>query len=612
MVTATLSGVSRTATIGLIGSSLAPSVMIDSPIAGATVSGMVVISGWAMESTTAVGTAISGVKVLVDGTVAGNATYGISRPDVCALWPGRLGCPNIGFAYSLNSAALSSGTHTISVIATDTRAIPNSGTATVTINIAGTPPAVFVDTPTSGSTLSGTVTVSGWALGTTSVVTSVKVLVDGAIMGAATYGASRPDVCAVWVGRPGCPNIGFTYSLNTNSLSVGGHSLGVTATDSSGVSSSWTGSFHIATSTPTVYIDGPASGSTIFGTVTISGWAIDNTTSIGTAISSVKVLVDGSNVGSASYGVSRPDVCSAFPGRPGCPHVGYAYSLNTTVLTPGPHTITVSATNSIAVTGTQSVSVIVGGSVSAGPPSVQIDSPTAGSVVSGTITVNGWAIDSTSGVGTAISAIKVLVDGTTKGTATYGVSRPDVCAAFPGRPGCPNVGYTYSLNTAGLSLGAHTLTVTATTSGASPSSGSASVPFTVTSGQTTFVDSPTAGSVVNGMLTVSGWTTERLGLTGRNSSPIHVKVDGNLVGNAVSGFARPEVCRLHLLKSAEISSADAPQTDCSAVGFAYLLDTRGLAPGSHLLTVSTPGAGSTSDDDSWAINFDVPASGGNR
>lgn len=126
------------------------------------------------------------------------------------------------------------------------------------------------------------------------------------------------------------------------------------------------------------------------------------------------------------------------------------------------------------------------------------------------------------------------------------------------------------------------------------------------------MDSPTAGSVVNGMLTVSGWTTERLGLTGRISSPIHVKVDGNLVGNAVSGFARPEVCRLHRLKTAEISSADAPQTDCSATGFAYLLDTRGLAPGSHTLTVSTTGPDRAPDADSWTINFDVPAPDGNR
>jgi len=67
-------------------------------------------------------------------------------------------------------------------------------------------------------------------------------------------------------------------------------------------------------------------------------------------------------------------------------------------------------------------------------------------------------------VGTAISRVQVKVDGTAVGTATYGSSRPDVCAAYPGRPGCPNVGYSFSLDTSTLSVGSHTITVTATDS----------------------------------------------------------------------------------------------------------------------------------------------------
>ena len=61
------------------------------------------------------------------------------------------------------------------------------------------------------------------------------------------------------------------------------------------------------------------------------------------------------------------------------------------------------------------------------------------------------------------------------GAATYGINRPDVCAAYPGRPGCPNVGYTYSLNTATLTAGSHTITVTATDSAATPDTGSATI-----------------------------------------------------------------------------------------------------------------------------------------
>ena len=116
--------------------------------------------------------------------------------------------------------------------------------------------------------------------------------------------------------------------------------------------------------------------------------------------------------------------------------------------------------------------------VRAPAPTVYIDAPAAGSTVSGTVTVVGWAIDNSSTVGTAISSVQVKVDGTIVGAATYGLSRPDVCAVYPGRPGCPNVGYSFSLDTSTLTVGSHTITVTATDSDTSPDSGSASVNVT--------------------------------------------------------------------------------------------------------------------------------------
>jgi len=45
---------------------------------------------------------------------------------------------------------------------------------------------------------------------------------------------------------------------------------------------------------------------------------------------------------------------------------------------------------------------------------------------------------------------------TTRPTGCFSANstaRPDVCVAFPGRPGCPNVGFTYQLNTALLTAG---------------------------------------------------------------------------------------------------------------------------------------------------------------
>jgi hypothetical protein len=97
-------------------------------------------------------------------------------------------------------------------------------------------------------------------------------------------------------------------------------------------------------------------------------------------------------------------------------------------------------------------------------PAVNIDSPGPGAAVWGVVNIAGWAIDAANAPETAISSVEVFIDGIKVGNATYGGSRPDVCVAFPGRPGCPNVGYSFAWNTAGYSFGNHTIRVVATDS----------------------------------------------------------------------------------------------------------------------------------------------------
>ena len=259
------------------------------------------MSGWAIDNTTSIGAVIGNVQILVDGTLSGTATYGTNRTDVCAAYPGRPGCPNVGFTYQLNAGPLSPGTHTITAVATDTDSAPDSGSYSATVTVLSSTamsPVVHIDSPPSGATLSGTVAISGWALDNMTTIgtaiANVQVLVDGALVGTATYGSLRNDVCAAYPGRPGCPNVGFTYQLNAGSLSAGTHTLTVVATDTDSAPDS--GSYSIpvtvgssTASPPVVYIDSLVSGATISGTVSVSGWAIDNTTTIGTAIGNVQV-----------------------------------------------------------------------------------------------------------------------------------------------------------------------------------------------------------------------------------------------------------------------------------------------------------------------------------
>jgi hypothetical protein len=457
-----------------------PSVYIDTPSAGVLVtSGKVTITGWAIDNTNSVGTSIASVVVKVDGVVVGNASYGISRTDVCTVYPGRAGCPYVGYSFVLYTGTLTSGAHTITVSATDSDVTPDTGTASVTITVSnGQLPIVYIDTPAQGSVVTGPFTVTGWAVDSSSsgtAISSVQVKLDGTSLGTANYGISRVDVCSVYTGRPGCPNVGYTYSVNPSTLPAGTHTITVSATDSA--ATPYTGSASVTVSIPSappsVYIDTPAAGSVLSGTATVTGWAIDSTVSVGAPIGGVLVKVDGTVVGNATYGLSRVDVCNVYPARAGCPNVGFSYALNTTKLSPGTHTLTVVATGTDGSSGSSSVPVQV-----APPPSVFIDSIAQGATISGTVSVAGWAIDNTTTVGTAISSVQVELDGTLVGNAVYGSSRVDVCQVYPGRPGCPNVGFTYQLNTASLSAGTHVITVLATDSDASPDTGSYSVTVT--------------------------------------------------------------------------------------------------------------------------------------
>jgi hypothetical protein len=192
------------------------------------------VHGWAIDNEWRAESAIALVEVFVDGVKVGNASAA-SRPDVCAAYPGRAGCPNVGFSYVWNTSALSIGNHTLQIVATDSDAPTPHTTTLVRTVTTSLPPTVYLDAPMAGATVAGTVQVYGWAIDNEwraeSAIASVQVLVDGVPAGFA-IAVSRPDVCAAYPGRAGCPNVGFSYLWNTSGLSAGSHTLGILATDS--------------------------------------------------------------------------------------------------------------------------------------------------------------------------------------------------------------------------------------------------------------------------------------------------------------------------------------------------------------------------------------------
>jgi len=96
---------------------------------------------------------------------------------------------------------------------------------------------------------------------------------------------------------------------------------------------------------PQITIDSPAPNSASTGQIVISGWAIDQSSTSGSGISTVQVLQDGQlNTGGMSLGnvspIPRPDVDSAL-GRSGT--FGFRLSVDASNIAPGPHTFYVYA-----------------------------------------------------------------------------------------------------------------------------------------------------------------------------------------------------------------------------------------------------------------------------
>jgi beta-N-acetylglucosaminidase len=436
---------------------LPPVGYIDSPAANSSISGITNVRGWFLDAS-----GVSKVEVLVDGRSMGQATYGLSRPDVLNVLPAYQNA-NAGYEFALDTKMLTNGTHVISV-----RGTGKNGTTTElqtkSVTVKNSLPVGFIDTPTNGSTISGITNVRGWFLDL-SGVSSVEILVDGQSMGQAQYGFSRPDVLQVLPEYQNA-NAGYEFALDTHKLSNGWHSITVRETGKNGARSelqSISVNVKNAVNLDLVgFMDAPSNGSIIKGISTVRGWFLDDD-----GIARVDVLVDGKIVGQAQYGQYRPDVQRFYPEYNNA-NAGYEFALDTKNYSNGAHTITVRATGKNGSTKQFESSVSIQ-NLDQLPTVGFLDSPKSGSTIDGVSTIRGWYLD-----GSGVEKIEVFVDGKWIGNAQYGLSRPDVATVLPEYFNS-NAGFQYSLDTKQFTDGSHTLMIKETGKNGNSHSLSASI-----------------------------------------------------------------------------------------------------------------------------------------
>jgi hypothetical protein len=225
-----------------------PTVAITSPVNGTTATGTISVLASATDNQ-----AMAGVQFLLDGASLGTEVLG-TGPTFTYIW---------------DTTAASNGLHVLSARARDGANLTTTSTAVNPIVSNGdtTPPTVTVTSPTAGSTLAGTITITVSATDNVAMA-GVQFLLDGANLGAEVLG-SGPTYTFSWNTTPAM-NGSHTLSARgrdvTNNMAVA-TSVNVTVSNPpSGLLASY--SFNAGSGTTTV----DSSGHNLTGTIHGATW----------------------------------------------------------------------------------------------------------------------------------------------------------------------------------------------------------------------------------------------------------------------------------------------------------------------------------------------------
>ena len=320
------------------------------------------VQGWVADAID--GAPLANVKLYIDGTLFGTPALGVARPDVAAALNNSAYLDS-GYQFSHSAAALSLGTHALTVVAI------GSGGRSATfgplkITVVAPPPANpappfgslegAVDSSTWSTTIpqSDTLYVAGWVADAKdgAPLSNVKVYIDSTAAGTPILGIARSDVAAAY-NNPAYLDSGYQFYYSAATLSVGPHLVYVVAVDSGGRSTTF-GPLTIIVTAPAApppfgNLEGAEDSSTWSNTVSqthllyVAGWVAD--AKDGAPLSNVKVYIDGTAVGTPILGIARPDVAVAY-NNSAYTNSGYQFYRSASTLSLGTHAVTVIAIDS--------------------------------------------------------------------------------------------------------------------------------------------------------------------------------------------------------------------------------------------------------------------------
>ncbi len=547
-----------------------PMMYIDNPVNNSTISNKnsFAINGWAVNSS-----GIKEVKIYVQDNFVGNATIGISRPDVNSVYPQYKNSDKSGFNYTMSTVSLSPGITDIKV-----QAIGNDGTTqenTVKVNLSKFAPRMYIDTPLSNSNLSDSAKITGWAVNA-SGIKEVKVYVQDNFIGNATLGVLRPDVKQVYPEYIDSDRSGYEYVLNTSNFVEGTKKIKVQAIGNDGTIQESVRDVVLKKLQPIMAIDGPKNNLKVNDNIQINGWSLN-----ASGVKEVKIYVDGNYVGNATTGGLRPDVKQVYPLYKDSDKSGYNYTLNTQNISPGSKVVKIQSIGNDGSIQESSVTI----NVEKLKPLIVIDAPKYDSRARSNIDINGWALNAS-----GVKEVKIYIDGNYVGNAVVGGSRLDVKQVYTEYANADKSGYNYSLDTSNMSNGRKAIKIQAIGNDGSIQEISTSIIFEKLI-PIMFVDEPKDNSSVKNNITVKGWALNPKGI-----KQVKIYIDGNYSGDAMTGLIRPDVKQVY----SEYINADKS-------GYEYTIDTITIPSGLRNIKVQAIGNDGSIQEYYTKVNISKPS-----
>jgi N-acetylmuramoyl-L-alanine amidase len=221
-------------------------------------------------------------------------------------------------------------------------------------------------------------------------------------------------------------------------------------------------------------------------------------------------------------------------------------------------------------------------------PKMWIEDPQNNATLKGTSAqVRGWSLNAS-----GVKQVVVYIDGKQIGNANIAQARPDVNHTYPGYTGGANSGFTYTLDLTNITVGQHTLKIKSLGNDGSSIEQDRKININKPIPRM-WVETPQNNTSISGTSTkIVGWS-----LNGSGVKQVVIYVDGNKIGNASIGQARPDVNHTYPGYTGGANS-----------GYTYNLDISKLTGGQHTLTVESLGNDGNSIKQDRKININKPSS----